>query len=105
MYAPDALRALMRPSPILLSAGWPATNATWETRGRTPSRQASSATGISIGCSRMQRVGPVTSSRPRAPSTPYVALFRQVVPGVTDDFYTSTGVIAQRFRLVSLPKP
>lgn len=105
MYAPDALRALMRPFSDPLVGG---------VAGDQRYLGDSGTDAIAAGEQRywnLDRVLKDAESRAgnviSATGAIYAvrrSLFRQVVPGVTDDFYTSTGVIAQRFRLVFAPE-
>jgi cellulose synthase/poly-beta-1,6-N-acetylglucosamine synthase-like glycosyltransferase len=104
MYAPDALRALVRPF---------ADPAVGGVAGDQRYLGDSGTGAIAAGEQRywnLDRVLKDAESRAgnviSATGAIYAvrrSLFRQVVPGVTDDFYTSTGVIAQRFRLVFAP--
>jgi cellulose synthase/poly-beta-1,6-N-acetylglucosamine synthase-like glycosyltransferase len=104
MYAPDALRALVRPfadpavggvagdqryvadvAPDAISAGelryWNLDRVLKDAESRAG--DVISATGAIYAVRRF--------------------LFQEIPPGVTDDFYTSTGVIAQGYRLVFAP--
>jgi cellulose synthase/poly-beta-1,6-N-acetylglucosamine synthase-like glycosyltransferase len=104
MYAPDALRALVRPF---------ADPAVGGVAGDQRYIGDVAADAISAGEQRYwnldrmlkeaeSRAGDVIS----ATGAIYAVrgtLFHEIPPGVTDDFYTSTGVIAQGYRLVFAP--
>ncbi len=113
-YAPDAVRQLVRsfadpevggrgrqpglPAGSRLEAGRPTRPA------RRPSAPASGATGTSTGWSRRPRASAAASSPRPGRSTPCAASCSAPVPdGVTDDFVTSTRVVAPGRRLVFEP--
>ncbi len=94
-----------RRSPTPTSGRSRATSATSPVT-RTPRwRPASAGTGTSTGRSSARRAAAATRSRRRGRSTPCAAsCSRAVPPGVTDDFATSTAVIAHGKRLVFAPE-
>jgi cellulose synthase/poly-beta-1,6-N-acetylglucosamine synthase-like glycosyltransferase len=104
MYAPDALRALVRPFADPLVGG---------VAGDQRYREEAGTDAIAAGEQRywdLDRVLKDAESRAgnviSATGAIYAvrrSLFRGVAPGVTDDFYTSTGVIAEGSRLVFAP--
>jgi cellulose synthase/poly-beta-1,6-N-acetylglucosamine synthase-like glycosyltransferase len=104
MYAPDALRALVRPF---------ADPAVGGVAGDQRYVADVAADAISAGELRywnLDRVLKDAESRAgdviSATGAIYAVrrfLFHEIPPGVTDDFYTSTGVIAQGYRLVFAP--
>ena len=105
MYAPDALRALVRPfaDPAV---GGVAGDQRYVGDGRVDAISAGEQRYWNLD--RMlkdaeSRAGDVIS----ATGAIYAvrrSLFREIPSGVTDDFYTSTGVIAQGYRLVFAPE-
>jgi cellulose synthase/poly-beta-1,6-N-acetylglucosamine synthase-like glycosyltransferase len=104
MYAPDALRALVRPFADPLVGG---------VAGDQRYQESGNADAIASGergywslerrlKSAESRAGNVISAT-GAIYAVRTSLFRPIPVGVTDDFFTSTGVIAQGYRLVFAP--
>jgi glycosyltransferase involved in cell wall biosynthesis len=104
MYAPDALRALVRPfaDPHVGGVagdqryvGEAATGAIASGEQRYWDLDRMLKAAESRGGNVISATGAIYAVRR--------SLFRPVVPGVTDDFFTSTGVIEQGYRLVFAP--
>ena len=104
IYAPDALRALVRPFADPLVGG---------VAGDQRYLRATDTDAIASGERsywdlerRLKAAESLSGNVISATGAIYAirrSLFRPVSPGVTDDFFTSTGVIAQGYRLVFAP--
>jgi cellulose synthase/poly-beta-1,6-N-acetylglucosamine synthase-like glycosyltransferase len=102
IYAPDAIRALVRPFADP-QVGGVAGNQVYQ-----KTKQESSVTGAGEKSywnldRRLKQAESEAGNTISATGAIYAirrTLFRSVAVGVTDDFYTSTGVIAQGYRLV-----
>lgn len=104
MYAPDALQALVRPFADPEVGG-----VAGNQRYLDPREDDDSAAGERAYWNfdrQLKRSQSQAGNAISATGAIYAirrSLFRTVPPGVTDDFYTSTGVIAQGYRLVFAP--